>query len=436
MGRLKRYSDACLNPLLTGSRIVVLTGAGFTTPLGYPLSADVRTRFPEPVREKLTKLFVDHPHIHKAWLQDAEILLDLLLRVQRIAVLCPDEKSFKEQLHKMPFTLESLFVLAEQPFGDWITYPPLTHVQLSQGLAPNTRTAHFQLVRDCIYGVVRTCLTECYKPVTSSRETALDSYVPFLRGIAKCNAGPAPFFTTNYDRAVESIYNWCDRSSRLSVNTTASQAFRIQVNTILSNGRVSRQRLPEACRSVTEESYLQLDSCELALFHLHGCSNWFVNLKDGRVIEIEASSQERLAEIIQTLWYSPDGWQPACAVPAAVKDSYTISPPFNLAYDYLAEALKRARVLLIIGQSLRDETLKEMIFWSARANSGLHYVLVRKDSQPRGGETERERKLREWREEAPYDCIPKDRCTELHGGFPDSAAQILEICRDLLRQAT
>ena len=189
-----------------------------------------------------------------------------------------------------------------------------------------------------------------------------------------------------------------------------------------------KRRIPYNCRSVESHVYETVENEEVAVFHLHGCSNWLVDLKSGSTIEVEAPDRQGLGKLFRAIWGEPNSWQPACIVPATVKDHYTISPPFNIGYDYLADNLKRARVLVIIGQSLRDETLKEMILWSAQTNDRLRFVVVDKDAGAK--DTIRKREIL-------GDCIPDNKLVFYSGrGFPDAAQEVLDVCAKLLERET
>ncbi len=424
LGQTKRFTDLPLNARLTNSKIAVLTGAGFSVPLGLPAMTEYRERLPKPTQRSLVQLRQRHRWIRCGWLDDAEILTDLLLRLQRIAVLSPTLKSFEDHVDQLPFLVESIFAFREQHANDWMSYPPLAHCVVAEELHRNRETDHYRTVRETLYQVVSTLLLRCYQPEKASPTVAAEGYRLFLSSLSRCNGGPVPLFTTNFDRAVEEMYCQAGDASRIATGAGRKIRLRPRIQTISPTGATSRRRIPYTCRTVNSQGYATVENEEIAVFHLHGCPNWFVDLTTGNTIDVEAPDFKALEGLFRVIWNSPNSWQPACIVPATVKHHYTISPPFNFAYDYFAESLRRARLLVIIGQSLRDETLKEMILWAAQANHRLRFAVVDKDEN---AEEEAEKR------EVLRDCIPANKLVFYSGrGFPDAAQDVLGACAKLL----
>jgi len=170
LAKKKRYSDYNLNPQITGSPIAVLNGAGFSAALNFPTMSGFRKDIPDWIVETLNGWLANKKDMLDYVWNDFEILMDLLLRIQRIAILNSDNEIFLEHLSNLQDRLESIFVFKEQYFDFWTCYPPLTHLQAHVKFISNTKTAHFRTIRKIIYEVLKAMLMKCYKIETNYLE--------------------------------------------------------------------------------------------------------------------------------------------------------------------------------------------------------------------------------------------------------------------------
>jgi hypothetical protein len=414
LAAMKRYADYELNPRITHSRTIVLTGAGFSASLGFPTMNDFKACLPSWVSETLGAWLGASPFLEYAW-NDFEILVELLLRLQRIAALAASTSAFLESVKTMMHSVESLFVFQESSRVPWACYPPLAHVGVPATLAQCTRTSHFRQVREMLHAVTKAMVLQTHRPSQEQLEATGVKYHAFLNSLAECNGGPLPLFTTNFDRVVEDIYKHAADESRVVTGVRRASMRPVLLRTRDRDGGIRSVQAKVQGAPFDASAFAELkQGQDVLLFRMHGCSSWFINRLTTETIEMTVDNNEDLGGAFDLFWRGLEPWVPGIIAPATVKDAYTIAPPFNLAYDYFAEGLKKARIAIIIGQRLRDETLKEMLFWSAQANPTLRYVVVGRDGQA-----------------SPHvqDAIPADRLTYFASGFPDASDAILDFCQ-------
>jgi hypothetical protein len=99
LAEARRYSSYDLNPVITSSKISLLTGAGFSAPLGFPTMGGFLHLIPQEILDKLRSWLCPDSdpkrrHFYDAVFNDVETTMDFLFRLQRIAALIPDEYSF------------------------------------------------------------------------------------------------------------------------------------------------------------------------------------------------------------------------------------------------------------------------------------------------------------------------------------------------------
>ncbi len=429
LARRRRYSDTDLNPAIVNSQIMLLTGAGFSFSLNFPTMADFKNKLPEWVINILDE-WMSHKQqlMHNAW-NDFEVLLDILLHIQRIGIVCDDENHFLEQLKH--FEHSSIFVFnersdkIEENKNDWICYPPLNHLRVHEQYKANLKTPHFQKIRKIFHAVIKTMILACHEIDSKDLEQAKDTYHPFLSKLAELNGSPLPIYTTNFDQVVENVFSETGELDKLVSGIETGHLNLKEFSNLKSGDESNGNSFNFSIKPISNQPFKEISGKSIALFHLHGGSNWFINKNTHRAIAA-AGNREQLEQVFDKLWYSSEPWLPGCIVPASVKDAYTIAPPFNTGYDYLAENIKKTRILLIIGQSLRDETLKEMILWSSKANPGLKYIVAGKEEK------------NEIKRDDPdlyhiLDCIPRERLLYVGGGFPSNADQLLAFCEKFLQ---
>jgi hypothetical protein len=123
---------------------------------------------------------------------------------------------------------------------------------------------------------------------------------------------------------------------------------------------------------------------------------------------------KNLENILRQLWLPSTPWIPAAIFPATVKEAYTLSPPFETGYDYLAQSLLHAKIVIIVGYSGRDITIKEIIQWAKKENLKLKFIVI-------GGNSNN----------LPVhlgDVLPIERTMYLSGGLSSNIEKVLELC--------
>lgn len=448
----KRYSSYELNPAITNSQIALLTGAGFSVPLGFPIASGFKeTLSPKvldtfrqwlcPTYSLMRDIVMDEylrdlaqgsgasaiqamyegMHRRRAHyervINDVETFLDHLFRIQRIALLIPDRRTFATYLGNLRAHVESIFVFNER-FTSRGWYPTTSQLQVHPDHLANTTSTHFNLVRDMIFETIPTILFRCSRPSVEGLQSGLALYKPLLDSLTILNRGVLPMFTTNYDLAVEEIFRATGEEQRLvtgaeCVDRTAF-AFKIRLP---SGNTMPTTTTTYPVSVVTHRPFLRCTSQSIALFHLHGCSTWFVDVNAERTLQCDSREQD-LELFLRMPWLTTNGLLPGAIFPATVKDAYTLSPPFDMGYDYLSQVVLHTRVILIIGFSGRDETIKEVLFWGARQNTKLQFIIVGHGDAP-----------------PPHlmDVLPADRVHYLSGGISGQATAVVQWCHSVLQ---
>jgi len=185
-------------------------------------------------------------------------------------------------------------------------------------------------------------VVERYSDVPPARATAL--YKPLFKGLrAHPRTRTLPIFTLNYDLAVETA------ATRLSVPLVDG----------VRRGAPARSRWSAA----EFHRYAPRDELTVVLFKLHGSTTWAWG-KDGSLVELPSGTGKDPGAFRHALLYpylSPKGLE---------------REPFKTGYAYLAGCLGKAEVLLIVGTSLRDQHLVEVLRSVVAANSGLQLLVV------------------------------------------------------------
>ena len=430
LARKKRYSDYELNPTIVRSPIMLLTGAGFSAALKIPTMRDFKDKIPEWIKITLES-WLKHKEnwMVRIW-EDFEILIDVLLRIQRIGIMAKDESDFLNLLRNEEDT--SIFIFNEQSSiidtdeSIWSCYPSLSHLKVHKEYSENQKSEHFQKIRKVLYCVIKTMILLCHVVNDNNIKSDISPYFSFLNQLLEINVGPLPIYTTNFDRVIETAFE-ANKEKEKVVNGVEKAA--ISAPEILikkSEGIYMKFPIRFPAREIKNLTYSKIADKKIALFHLHGASNWFINTDSRLAIELETDRKE-LSKIFDCFWHGSDPWIAGSIVPATVKDGYTISHPFNIGYDYMAENIKYARILIIIGQRMRDETLKEMVYWSSKSNPELNYVVVDLPELKESDLTNESSLCH------VLDCISKDRLKYFGSGFPKRADDVLQYCKEVLK---
>jgi hypothetical protein len=347
---------------------------------------------------------------------DVETLMDHLFRIQRIAALIPNENAFIEYLRNLGKYAETIFVFKEETTSrGW--YPPTSRISIHPTRYENAKTLHFRTIRDIIMGTTITILLSCFRPSEDSLKTGVELYIPFLNSLFGLNNGIMPIFTTNYDFLIEDIYSASDKIDNLitGAENGSSSEFTIKLQfDPTKKSKYIQTKYP--VKSVSHRPFLKSNNKKIALFHLHGCANWFVDTESENIIQLDP--REDLEYILPRCWFS-NSLIPANIFPATVKDAYTLSPPFDIGYDYFSQVIIQAKILVIIGYSGRDETLKEILLWGAKKNEDIKFIIVGRGDQM-----------------SPHlsDVLPDNRIHYLSGGICKENDNVIKLCKSILKK--
>jgi hypothetical protein len=434
----KRYSSYTINPKITHSSVAVLTGAGFSKSLGLPASSEFQDLLPAEILNQLDKwlgsrfltigslidigavdtlddLSKGRSCIYDFASNDIEILLDLLFRIQRIAVLIPDYDDFLNYLKNLKSNFESVFVFDENIIDDGY-YPATTHLKVHKDYEKNCKTAHFVKVHNMLIETISTVTKRCMNISEGAKDIGAKNHGRLLDQLNKINNSPLPVFTTNYDRAVEQIFSYMDYSKRIITGAELKGTINFTFNLDGLSDRIVSLSPKYPVKKVSSDPFNQCNSQSIAYFHLHGCASWYVDPKTGNILEFD--DREAGKEIIlQAIENSDRPLVPACLFPSVVKDAYSISPPYNLSYDYLLQTIIHVKVFIIVGYSGRDESIKDILLWGVRNNPQLKFIVVDvNDTVP----------------QHLLDVLPSDRTVYLSGGFLVNVDKIIENVNSLI----
>jgi hypothetical protein len=322
--------------------------------------------------------------------------------------------SFADYLANIQQHVETIFIFNEkQTARGW--YPPTSELKIHPARLSATHNSHFQELRDVLMAASVTFLLACFRPPKEMVKVGVDLYLPLFRELYELNRGIIPIFTTNYDLSIEDIFAEAKKDSDLITAAEESSLPSFTITAHIPKGSPKNVSMKYPVRNVSHQPYLQLRRQQVALFHLHGCVNWFVDTKSGNVIQIDP--RDDLEYILPLSWFN-SGLIPANIVPAAVKDAYTISPPFDIGYDYFSQVITQSKILIIVGYSGRDDTLKEILLWGVNVNKECRFIVV-----GRGNNV------------SPHllDVLPQNRVHYFGGGISDNVDAIAELCRSIVR---
>jgi len=184
-------------------------------------------------------------------------------------------------------------------------------------------------------------VVEEYGEVDAAEAEAL--YRPLFEGLrARFGIVTLPVFTLNYDVAVESA------TGRLGV--------RLIDGTRHAHGR-------SGWSPAEFHSYAPRDGYAVVLFKLHGSTTWAWD-SDGSLVLLPFRTGR-----------DPGALRHAVLYPYLEQKDLE-REPFKTGYAYLKACLQRAKWLVIIGTSLRDEHLVRALQAALAANSGLAVALL------------------------------------------------------------
>jgi hypothetical protein len=323
-----------LPPALANAKVVILTGAGASLPLGRYTTKEfvdhcLQTASPSllAMRDQLIRdclEAIEQRAKVDGW--DIELILDRLERQAEACLLLARENGFARHL--------------QQRNGDRVA---------SYGHA-------MQKVADAIYDEV----IRHYSGVNAERAAALyrpllvDFLTVWFRGSPEVDLGRTlPFFTLNYDTAVE-----------------AAASLLPEVRLIDGLERVAGATERRWTRTVFERIEEDRERITVILSKMHGSVRW------GRVGPKGNGGQDDIiAELPTGVGKDPGDYKHAVLYPTLAPKPVDVEP-FRTGYRIFRECLRGARVLIAIGTSLRDPEVTAAIRDGMDDNPDLHLVVV------------------------------------------------------------
>jgi hypothetical protein len=321
---------------IAGAKVVVLTGAGASVPLGLFTTRQFLEDFRRDV-EMLPDL--DAP---LSWVMseaaendsDIEIVLDRLER-QRDAVR---------------------LLLADRRFVHFVQQDRQDREDKAQAYLAET---------DAIIKAIQDKVIDHYS--SAEPELAAELYRPMLREFrAWFSRIPElgytlPLFTLNYDSSVELAAN---RLADAPIEQDGQQLpVRLVDGLLQSNEGAERRWSPRAFESYSETS----GELGLVLVKLHGSVRWGRDSRPGR--------SHQIVEIPTGVGRDPGRFRTAILYPTLAPKPVN-DEPFRTGYRLLRVCLRNTRFLAVIGCSLRDPELAAEIRDAMEENEGLHLVSV------------------------------------------------------------
>ena len=214
-------------------------------------------------------------------------------------------------------------------------------------------------------------------------QDAENLYQPLFNWATASDIQTLPIFTLNYDTAVEEA---CDAGEKAFIDG------------------IRRRYRREWSPAVFDDYQPQNDSSTLVLFKMHGSVSW---LRDSEDRIFETHNQDR----------DPPGHRHVIQYPS-LRAKDLLQEPFKTAYDYFAECLQHSSVLVVVGTSLRDAELTDIIERAFDANPAALAVVMSRSLTVE----EAASRLR----------VPSDRVVAIQARFGDNTGQLLQEVDNLL----
>ena len=310
---------------IANAQIIFLTGAGASIPLGLPDTHGFLNRLINSARirgfaaEKGTK---------------AELVSELTEINQR-----PDA-DIEKILSDLDERLEGIEALKNDA-----TFVRFVSAILRPMDSAKLYRSYLEHLREIIYDEV----VLAYQDVDP--QSAADLYRAVLAGFPRLFhdipdlGNTIPFFTTNYDLAIE------EAASDLNIRVV--DGFRDA-----PSGPVWD---PDTFASYIEDQ----SRINVALVKLHGSVNWAQ----------DPSSPGTIAKIPRRMTRNPGGFKNVLLYPTLGSKQVRI-PPYRANYDCLRQCLLGAKLVIVIGSSFRDPELNEELRRGFDDNKDLHLVAI------------------------------------------------------------
>lgn len=349
-------------PKVFNTKLLLLTGAGASNPLGMPLMRDFYSLIDIEIDKQQRGLLNDISLVHMKETgevtPDLEALLALIERYRRFYnILFEDERfglpvddKFKKHVEewkedmaeeKKRAELEAKGLLkTDMGYYSSPAPPPTAPHQASYGSyleQAYLRKGKFEsldtLLRNLIFGV--------YGKDLDDRKLN-ELYSPLFEVIGRHFPQDfIPIFTTNYDTAIEAYARRSDIHLETGFEPTTT-------GTVWKPSRFYQFRPRKSKQNIV-------------LFKLHGSLAW--HRKDNTIISTGLPIRD------------PSGYKSVVIYPTQTKE-FPDEEPFRTMYDFLKGCFRVARVAIVIGYSFRDPGIHRIMADTLDLNPNLRFILV------------------------------------------------------------
>jgi hypothetical protein len=315
----------------SNAKLLLLTGAGASKPLGMPLMREfhdlVARRCDQPQKELLRNISLVNVREGREVNPDLEALLALVERYRGFHSILFEDDKFGYPFGDERAQFEFQGLLGERGPSHPESY--LKDAYDRKGVLENLDA----LLRDLVFEVYGKELDN------RSLETL---YSPLFKVIY--NHFPQkllPIFTTNYDMAIESYA--MQASSQLETGFASTH-----IGNIWKPSRFYQFQPTK-------------DKQSLALFKLHGSLAW--HRRGNSIVSTGLPIRD------------PSGYQSVVIYPTQTKE-FPDEEPFRTAYNFLKGCLRVASVTIVIGYSFRDPGIQRIMTDALEVNQNLFYILI------------------------------------------------------------
>lgn len=318
------------------TKLLLLTGAGASKPLGMPLMRE----FYKLVRSKSDK-------VQKQLLHDI-----FLVNIKETRETTPDLEALLSLLERYRGFYDILF--GDDKFGypvddEWKKWAPLEAKGLLISEGAGTRRTRDYLA-EAYYRkenlgrldtLLRNLMFEAYgKDLDGHKLDEL--YSPLFKVIGRhFSQDFIPVFTTNYDMAIE----------------TYARQGNIQLETGFESTHTGN--LWKVSRFYQFQPIG--DKQNIVLFKLHGSLTW--HRKENTIISTSLPIRD------------PPGYKSVVIYPTQTKE-FPDEQPFRTMYDFLKGCFRVAKVAIVIGYSLRDPGIQRIMVDALDDNPNLFFILI------------------------------------------------------------
>lgn len=250
---------------------------------------------------------------------------------------------------------------------------------------------------------LRNLMLEKWGKVTCAPPDNLQRYRETLDGLRKLNGAPLRVFTTNYDLTFESL-----------------PGLSAEDGTLVNGFELRESRQDSVWSPTMYQCGMWKATPHLLVYRLHGCSHWFMR-KDERIVFLQEPPMPKA------------GLVPMVVFPGRLKADAAFRRPFAFAYAAFREAIASAKLCVVIGCSLRDAGILDVLDSTPRDLGIVDTQFVVVDPTPDSSRIGAE--LQGWRRRHIQSCFGQanasrcllSSCERFLGGKEDPQSEITVV---------